>query len=89
MKHIVDVDQIIKGEVDYSEIEGRYAFITMKAGMTGFDWKKAFKALNIMSEQGWRYRDWIGATLGGFRDWIGATLGGFLMERVQLSEQII
>lgn len=78
MTHIVDADQIIKGEVNYSEIEGRYVFIPVRAGIKGFDWKKAFKALNIMSEQGWRYRDWI-----------GATLGGYLMERERISEQVI
>ena len=76
MNQVVDADKIIKGEVNFSEIEGRYAFIPVRAGLTGFDWKKAFKALNIMSEHGWRYRDWI-----------GATIGGYLMERDQISEQ--
>ena len=75
MKHIVNADEIIKGEVNYSEIEGRYALISVRAGLTGFDWKKAINALNIMSEQGWVYRDWI-----------GGTIGGFLMEREQISE---
>ncbi|MGY5873948.1 MAG: hypothetical protein RTV72_17000 [Candidatus Thorarchaeota archaeon] len=77
MKHVVDADKIIKGEVNFSEIEGRYAFIPMRAGIKGFDWKKAFKALNIMSEHGWRYLDWI-----------GGTIGGYLMEREQMSEQV-
>ena len=40
MKDIVNADEIIKGEVNYSEIEGRYTLISVRAGLTGFDWKK-------------------------------------------------
>ena len=71
MKQILEVDEIVSGAVNYSELSGKYIVIKIKAGMRGVDWEKAFTALNMMAEQGWSYRDFLAA----------GSLGGYLMER--------
>jgi hypothetical protein len=68
---ILEVDQIVNGSVNYSELTGGYAFTKIKAGFKGVDWEKAFLALNMMTEHDWEYRNWI----------VAGMLAGYLMER--------
>lgn len=66
MNSIVTDDDIIKGKISPSSMTGKYGFLKLKIGMTGFDLDKAMAALNILAESGWVYREYVlsGKTCG-------------------------
>lgn len=72
MRDVIDVEEIVKGTANFMELTGKYAMLIVTVGLRGPDWAKAFYALNIMSDQGWKLVEWV--VVGAF--------GGFCMERM-------
>jgi hypothetical protein len=71
MRDVIDVEVIVKGTADLMEISGKYVLLRITTGMRGPDWEKAFYALNVMADQGWKFVEWV--AIGAF--------GGFCLER--------
>jgi hypothetical protein len=75
MKHVVDVDEVVRENAVPLDIGGRYVLLRVPRGVTGVNWEKALEALNIMAESGWSVIEWIA---------VQDSRSGFLMEQREL-----